>query len=286
MLYKGYSPTKTLKEALSLLAGSERAIPIAGGTDLMVQIHSGRRRDCTLVDIQQIPELKKITRVGDDIAIGAAATYQEIIASELLNECAWLLVEASTMVGASQIQHMGTIGGNIVNASPAGDLLPPLYTLEAKLIIESLGSQRIIPIQDFITGPGCTQLQPGELVREIRFKALPNLVGSSFVKFGLRQSQAISVVSVACIIRTRNEVIEQSRIALGAVGPTVIRCKSAEEMLHGCGGQSCLFDQAGSTARKEAKPIDDIRGSAAFRRYLVQPLVKRALVAAWDRVIG
>ncbi len=283
MLYKAYRIPRALPEAIAILAGEPGARPIAGGTDLMVQLQARTVKARLLVDISRLPELKGISLVAGEIQIGAAVTYQEMLDSPLLRRAAPLLLEASRQVGAAQIQHMGTIGGNLANASPAGDLLPPLYALDAVLCLNGPQGERQLPISAFILGVRRTALQPGELITSIRFKASEAGQGSSFVKFGLRQSQTISVVSVAAWLWVKAGVIHTAAVALGAVAPTVIRVPTAEQVLTGKGGTALLFEQAGEAARGEACPIADIRGSASFRRHLVGPLVQRALQSAWDR---
>jgi CO/xanthine dehydrogenase FAD-binding subunit len=286
MLYKKYRLAHTLDDAIALLSQEPGAVPIAGGTDLMVQLEAKSKKVDLLVDITRIPELNGIHLEGDVVSIGGAVTYQEMIDSELLKRCAPLMVDASHQVGAAQIQHMGTIGGNIANASPAGDILPPLYALDARVRLASPAGMRELPLSEFIKGVRKTTLKPGELISQVRFKALQPNDGSSFIKFGLRQSLAISVVSIACCLKIKDGRINRSAVALGSVAPVVVRSKTAENLLTGQEPSHELFEQAGDAAREDASPIDDIRGSAAFRRYLINPLVQRALRLAWGRVNG
>lgn len=283
MLYKEYRCPKNLPEALALLGSAADARPIAGGTDLMVQLEARTAKAGLLVDISRLPELQEITLSRGQVRIGAAVTYQAIIDSPVVQREAPLLVEASRQVGAAQVQHMGTLGGNIANASPAGDLLPPLYALDARLVLAGPGGERELPVADFILGVRRTALRPAELITAICIPARSSGEGGSFVKFGLRQSQVISVVSVACRLQSLDGVIQAAALALGAVGPTVLRARRAEQLLSGRPAGPLLFEQAGEAARQDACPIDDIRGSAAFRRHLVGPLVQRALQAAWER---
>lgn len=282
MLYKEYLCARTLSEALAWLGEKPGTRPIAGGTDLMVQLQARTAQASRLVDISRLPELKEIRLSNGMVHIGAAATYQAIIDSEILREAAPLLVESSRQVGAAQVQHMGTIGGNIANASPAGDLLPPLYALEAWLTLVSSRGERQQPIREFILGVHRTTLRPGEIITAVHFEALKPGESSSFVKFGLRQSQMISVVSVAARLQAVDGIIRSACIGLGAVAPTVVCSLAAENTLIGKPGSPYLFEQAGDAARRDSSPIDDIRGSAAFRRHLVGPLVQRALQSAWE----
>jgi carbon-monoxide dehydrogenase medium subunit len=280
MPYKEYRCPKSLEEALNTLHKFPKSEAIAGGTDLMIRLQAHNLQVHMLVDISRLPELKGIWQEGNQVFIGAATTYQEMIESQLLLQVAFPLVEASHKVGAAQIQHMGTIGGNIANASPAADLLPPLSILEAKVHLQSVISHRELPIKDFIKGVRKTDLRPGELITRISFPPLSREVGASFVKFGLRQQQAISVVSVSARLLVRNYLIESVGIALGAVAPTVIRSQNAECFLLGKPPSLPVFLDAGNIARTDACPISDIRGSATFRSHLIGALVQRALLSA------
>lgn len=285
MLYRNYHVPVTIEEAVTLLASGNgsRVKPIAGGTDLMIQLREHVLSAETLVDISQIEELKHIRVDGDMLRIGAAVTYAQLKASPEVQRYAYLLAEASRVVGAIQIQNMGTIGGNIANASPAGDTLPCLYVLGAQLTLRSSQGERTVPIKDFIVGVRRTDLQPGEIITEISFKGLPPNAGSSFVKLGLRQSQAISVVDTAAILTVADGKIADVRIACGSVAPTIVFCPSAEGLLKGQSYSDERFEEAANAARQDISPIDDIRGSAAYRRYVTKTLVKEALETAWQR---
>ncbi|MCC6192666.1 MAG: xanthine dehydrogenase family protein subunit M [Anaerolineales bacterium] len=285
MLYKSYHVAHSLSEAIALLAsdGDGSVRPIAGGTDLMLQL---RERPCSaerLVDVGSVPELKRLELQGDVVKIGAAVTYRELIESDLIAQQAYLLHEASRQVGATQIQNMGTIGGNLGNASPAGDLLPCLYALEAIITVASPGGERSLPVADFLRGYRQTDLRPGELIKDITLRALTPDTGSAFVKLGLRQGQAISVVMVAAVLGVRAGRIRRTAIALGAVAPTIVRSIAAETVLLGQRPTADVFDGAAAAARRDIRPIDDVRGTAAYRRHVTRPLVREALTKAWER---
>jgi CO/xanthine dehydrogenase FAD-binding subunit len=281
MHYQQYHLARSLPDAIERLSKDQAARPIAGGTDLMIQIASAQAKVKTLVDISQLEELKQIQQENGTVSIGAAVTYQQIIDSPVLRQAAPLLVEASRRVGAAQIQHMGTIGGNIANASPAGDTLPVLYALDAWLVLESPNGRRVLPLNQFILGVRRTALQPGELITQVCFAGLDaQQTGSAFVKFGLRQSQAISVVSAAVVLQRSNSHIESAAVALGAVAPTAVRSPHAEAALCGQTPSADLFAGAGAACLQDIRPIDDIRGSAAFRRHLAKKIVQRALEKA------
>ncbi len=285
MLYQDFYRPETLQEALGFMAeaGSRRIRPVAGGTDLMLQLKEGVTSADALVDISRVPELQQIREEGDELHIGGAASYTDLIDSPLVRQYAYLLVEASRVVGAPAIQHMGTIGGNLANASPAGDTLPCLVVLEARLTLASVDGQRQVMMSDFMTGVRRTVLQPNELITTISFKKLPATAGSSFAKLGLRESQAISVVDAAAVVYSSEGRIEAARIALGSVAPTIVRAPSAEALLAGAAPDESLLRQAGAAAREDISPISDIRASAPYRLYVTQELVAVALQSAWQR---
>lgn len=286
MLYKNYYRANSLKDVVERLAtaNGEKLRLLAGGTDLMLQLHEGLIEADGLVDIANVAELKIIRHEENTVRLGAAVTYTEMINSQILNRYAPLLVVASKLIGASQIQNMGTAGGNLGNASPAGDTLPCLYALEAEVVLAHAGGERRVPVDRFFHGYREIDLQPEELIQELNFKLLDAHTGSSFVKFGLRKSQAISLVMVATVIQIRQNRITKANVALGAVAPTIVRSPSAEAILVGARPSAKLFSQAGKAAQQDVHPIDDIRASAEFRRHLTGILVSRALKTARDQI--
>ncbi len=285
MLYQKYEMAHHLDEAIQLLNSQNGKIvrPISGGTDLMLQLHDHVLTADVLVDISRVPELRGIKIENNEVVIGAATTYAEIYRSPITLQHAHLLAEASRKIGAVQIQNMGTIGGNIGNASPAADAIPCLYAMKAEVIVCGLNVERKIPIENFHLGYRKLDLNKGELIKEIRFTIPKKGMGSAYYKYGLRKSQAISVVDAAACILIKNGKIEQATIALGAVAPTIIRSHSAEAVLIGQAPSIDLFAKAGEAARSDAHPIDDIRGSAAFRKYLVAVSVSHAIETAFER---
>jgi len=288
MLYQSYHVAHTLEEAVSLLESANGATvrPIAGGTDLMLQLHERLARADVLVDISGVPEIQDIRLSDGTVHVGAAVTYSQILDSAVMKRYAPLLTEASRTVGATQIRNMGTVGGNLGTASPAGDSLPPLYALDASVTLTSSKGERNLPITAFIQGYRRTDLRAGELIKEISFPALPQGAGSVFVKFGLRQSQAIAVVNVSVVLHVRQERVERAAVALGAVAPMVVRSPAVEKLLLGQLLSEDLFEQAGEAVQQDISPIDDVRGSAAFRRHLAGALLREALASARRRSLA
>jgi len=268
-----------LDAALRLLAQAEaRWRVIAGGTDILVQFEH-RVKGLNLLDIGGITELRTIQEDDEAIRIGALASYSDIIRSPLVQRWALSLVEAAREVGGVQIQNMGTLGGNLVNASPAADGVPPLFVLDAQVVLWSVGGERTMSVQEFATGPGQTVIKPDELLTQI---VIPKqqYAGKEitfFNKVGPRKAQTIAKASVAFRGWLQNGQLTHVRIALGAVAPTVIRTPKTESLLMLAPLSEELLLQAGNMAHNECTPIDDVRSTAEYRRKLVRGLLIRNL---------
>lgn len=286
-MYKAYCRAESINSALAALNRTDFKHPvmIAGGTDLLLRLRKGVVKADLLVDISGIRELKRIQLHKDEVCIGAAVTFSEMIESPILQKELPLLVEASRQIGATQIRNMGTIGGNLCTASGAADLVPCLVALDAHLVLVGPQGERRLPIHDFILTNRKTALGPGELLQEIRVRQMPKAASSAFFKMGLRASQAISVVNAAVVLTMNFDTISHAVIVVGGAGPKAIRCREAEKELAGKAPSGDLFKKAGEAALAETSPMDDIRGSAAFREHLVNVLVEKALHLAHTRAI-
>jgi carbon-monoxide dehydrogenase medium subunit len=272
------TPT-TLGEACQMLmqAGSH---PVAGCTDVLPQMRRGRLKAKRLVDLSQLGELKYVEHQNGWIHLGALLTYQELIEQTSLQSSAPALIQAAASIGCLQTRNRGTLGGNLGNASPAGDCLPPLLVMNAEVRLIGPYDERKLPLSDFLLGPGKTALQPGEIIRQVDLEPLPASAETVFLKLGHRQGMAVSVVSAALTIEMDGSgVVKQARIALGAVAPSAMRCPKTEALLVGQAIDELVMAQAGWIAAQECNPIDDVRGSAVYRRHAVQVLVKRGLQA-------
>jgi CO/xanthine dehydrogenase FAD-binding subunit len=271
---------RSLDEALGILHEKPSGLKIiAGGSDVIVQLRDGVIKPSTLLNIVSLKELRYVRKQDDRIHIGALATYNDITASPLTCEYAWPLVEASRQIGAIQLQNTATLGGNLGNASPAGDSLPPLYALDAVVVTRSESGTREIPIEQFFVSYRKTALKPDELIAEVHFKALGDKDCGGYKKLGLREANAISIVDVATVLRGRNsnDTFDEARVALGAVAPTIRRARACEQALvQGPITQEAL-KRAATLATNDAVPIDDIRGSAQYRKDVVASLVYETL---------
>ncbi len=263
-----------LPSALSLMtATGERWMPIAGGTDLMVQYAAGALRARKLMSIARLPELRRIAVSTGEVQIGAGSTYTDLRGNESIAREFPLLAQAAGWVGGIANQNRGTIGGNIVNASPAGDSLPALLAYGAELILVSARGERRVPYATFHTGYKKMELAADELIRAV---CLPRKF-SAYVqhgrKIGTRNAQAVSKIAMAALARLEKGVVADVRIALGSVAPVPIRLTATEQLLTGKSLDPDLMAVAAKTAAGEVKPIDDIRSTARYRAAVVGNLV-------------
>lgn len=278
-MWQNYHSPSTLSEALALLAEhGEDARVIAGGTDLILELERGVRYVPTLVDITRIPGLDSIALDDGMVRLGPLVTHGQAVASRLLVEHAFPLARACWQVGSPQIRNQATIAGNLVNASPAGDTITPLWALGASVTLASRQrGERVLPFEEFFLGVRRTALQPDEMLVSVQFPPLQANERGTFVKLGLRQAQAIALVNVAVVLAFEGNRVSRARIALGSVALTIIRAAEAEESLVGRSLTEETMARAGELAAAAARPIDDIRASAAYRRAMVRVLTGRAL---------
>ena len=273
-----YSP-RTLEEVYRALADPGGRL-VAGGTDVIPQMRDGRFRARRLIDLTRQPDLRFIERYNGRVHIGALTTYAQMIASSLLQTEAPALVQASSVVGSVQTRHRGTLGGNIGNASPAGDTLPPLLILNAQVSLVGVDGERTLPLTDLLRGPGRTAITPHQVIHHVSFERLPDKARMIFVRLGNRRGMGVSVASAAVALQLDSaSVVREARIALGAVAPTAMRCPDAEKALTSQPLTDSLVEEAARIASQECSPIDDVRGTADYRSRAVVHLVRRGLQA-------
>ncbi|HEV2664207.1 MAG TPA: xanthine dehydrogenase family protein subunit M [Blastocatellia bacterium] len=271
------SPTK-LEEVYELLAeGGRRAKIIAGGTDLMVALNAKSLAAEEFIDIWGLNELRGIDDEGETIRIGALTTYTQLIRSPLIQLSVPALVEASLTIGAIQIQNRGTIGGNIVNASPAGDSLPVLLAFDAEVEIGSVRGLRRVSFNNFYTGYRQTVMEPDEIVLAVRLRKLKPNERSFFFKVGTRRAQAISKVVMAVKVGTTGSEINSIGIALGSVAPVVVRAFRTESLLTNAILNATIIEQARRTVSHEITPITDVRSTEHYRRIVTGNALARVL---------
>lgn len=275
-----YRPT-TLDETLALAERLNGNLSIlAGGTDLLVGMKEHRGKHPALIDIKRMPELSAIRAENGSVCLGATATTRAIAASPLVRERFPMLAHALKFLGSMQVGNRATIGGNLCNASPAADGAPPLLVLGASLKLVGKAGARWVPLDEFFVGPKKTIIDH-ELLSEVRIPAAAPDGRGVYHKLGTRNApEDIGIVSAAvyAVPDAEKKAWQEVRIALGAVAPTPIRARCAEERLQGQPiGENIADEAARIAADKDARPITDVRGSAEYRRAMVAVLVKRAL---------
>ncbi len=258
-----------------------RARIVAGATDLILELERGVRRDIEiLIDVTRIPDLDRIWIDEDDIIhLGAMVTHNDCVASKLIRERAYPLARAAWEVGAPQIRNRATVAGNLITASPANDTITPLMALEAWVILASPSGERRVALKEFYTGVRKTVMEPDEMMVEVAFPALDDTQRGTFIKLALRRAQAISVINVATILEIRATKVKSASITLGAVAPTIIHATEAERYLSGKKINAKAIAEAARLAMEASRPIDDIRGSAEYRREMVRVCTARGLTA-------
>ena len=281
-MWNEYHSVNNVAEVFMLLKNNDgKAKIIAGGTDLMLEYERGLHHGKDiLIDISRIPGLDHISKDNNgNIHIGPLATHNQIAASSIIRENALPLAEASWLVGSPQIRNRGTIAGNLVTASPANDTISPLMALGALLVLRSQDNERIVPISKFFTGVRKTVLHNDEMVVDIILQQATTDNRGAFTKFALRNAQAISVVNGSVWITEKNGRIDDAKITLGAVAPTIIFAEEAQDYLIGKNLSKTVINRASDLAALAASPIDDIRSTAVYRRDMVRVVIKRCLNA-------
>jgi len=273
-------------EALAIQADMPAAVPLAGGTDLMVELNFGARRPPALLDLTRISELRHWDIDGSQVRLGAGVTYSRLIA-ELRDKLPGLALAART-VGSPQIRNRGTVGGNLGTASPAGDAHPPLLAAHAEVEIASVTGTRSLPVDQFFTGPKKNALEPGELIAAVRIP-LPS-GPQQFSKIGTRNAMVIAVAAFSLALHPDRQEVGTG---IGSAGPTPRRARQAEKFLAAALAEAGLWESRGrlpdavaadfgDLVAAAADPIDDVRGTAAYRRHGLSVLARRTLAWAWQ----
>jgi CO/xanthine dehydrogenase FAD-binding subunit len=276
---------RTLREALEAKADRPESLVLAGGTDVMVDLNFDRKRPEAILDLTRVPDLRGHTRMNGEVRLGSGATYTHIY-NELAVELPGLTMAART-IGSPQIRNRGTVGGNLGTASPAGDAIPPLLAAGASIEISSARGDRVLPVEEFLVGPKRNALQADELITAI---VVPAARGpQQFSKIGARNAMVIAIATFAVSLDLANKKVTTG---VGSAGPVVFRATEAEDFINdrltGAGSwqsQASIPDETlkrfGALVANQATPIDDVRGSAAYRRHALGVLAGRSLKWAW-----
>lgn len=273
--------SKTVEEACSLLSKHKgKAKVIAGGTDLLPAMRNREVTPAYIINVRSIPNLDYIHYTdAEGLKIGALATLYDIESSPIIREKFPMVADAAAKIGTPQVRNMGTIGGNLCNAAPSADTAPPLIGLEAKAKINGPNRERVIALEEFFIGPGENALQADEILTEIQIPNPPPHTQGVYLKLPARTMVDLAVVGVAVVVTLadKERSIVDAKIVLGAVAPTPVRARQAEDIIRGKAISRELIEKAAEAAAGEAKPISDLRGSASYRKEMVNTLTKRAI---------
>ena len=277
---------RSLDEAVRHLAADPALVPAAGCTDLMVRGPEALHQLDRVIDLLAVPELRGIREVDGGLEIGATTTFSEIGRSSAVRAAFPALAAAAGQIGGWQIQNRATLGGNLANASPAGDSLPVLLALDAVVVAAGAGGPREIPYAELHTGYRQTALKPGEIVVRVRLPYLPAGSVQAFRKVGTREAQAISKVVVALAGRVKDGRIADLRLAAGSVAATPVRLRAAEDAVRGLPPGPEAAALAGRAAAQEVTPIDDVRSTADYRRFVLERVVRRMMLGMGPHLPG
>ena len=282
-----YEAPQSVAQAVGLIATDPEASIIAGGTDLLVQFRGGMKRPSAFIDVKRIPELVSIALDGSGLRLGAATAAAEICEHPEIRRLWPGLVEAVHLIGSTQIQGRGTVGGNLCNASPAADTTCALIVNRAQCVIAGPHGQRTVAVEDFCTGPGKTVLQTGELLVELRLPRPGPRTADAYLRLIPRTEMDIAVAGagVSLTLDVRG-LCTDARVAIGAVAPKALLVPAAAEALIGTSVDRAAVSRAAEAASAAARPIDDKRGTVAYRRKVVGVLTSRAVAIAVDLAKG
>ena len=283
-----YHRPKTLEEACQLLEQCINCAPIAGGTDVLVEIKKGLRHNDEIVSLKEIAELKLLNKDKNNLYIGAGVTHNEVKKSLIIKENFSALSEAASNIGTEQIRNTGTVGGNLCTGASCCDMAPVLIAYNADVEIASSTKRRVVSLKDFFIHHKETSLAKGEIMTKIIVPIPKSGQGVSFLKFGLREAASISVASVSVRINSDGDVCTDSCVVIGAVAPTPRISSKAIEVLNNKKitdliNNEEMLKSIGEASAKDSLPLDDLRGSAKFRKQLVNILTQRAVVTAAKR---
>ena len=280
-----YERPESLDSALELMGNlRDKAKIIAGGTDLLPLLHEDVLSPTHIVDISSLTELNFIRKEEKIIRIGAATKMRTIEQCDVVRREIPMFADAAQLIGEIGVRNIATLGGNLANASPAGDTAPPLLVLDASATIRNRKTERTVRIEDFFVHVKKTILQPDELLTEIKIPIPPRDTGAAFLRLAKRGGNIISVVSAAALMSLDNGVCKTVRIAMGSVAPTPIRIPTAERVLEGSKPTDVKIREAAEKTKDSIKPISDVRASAEYRKETSAAIVRRALEQAYTRM--
>ncbi len=285
MTVASFVSATSVDDAVAAMAAGAR--PVAGGTDLVVGSRQGKAPlPASLVAIDRVADLRGISELDGALRLGALATHEEIAAHTLVRERFTALADASAIVGSHATRAHGTIGGNLMNASPAMESGGPLMCLGASVMLTSPRGSRWIPVSDLCTGPGSTVAQPDELLVAVDVPAPAEGTGSCYVRLEYRRQMEIAVVGATAAVTIADGQVADARVAITALAPTIRRVPEAEDALVGSDGGDAAVAAAAAAAAAGSAPISDVRASEAYRRAMAEVIARRAIAGALARARG
>ncbi len=274
-----YHKASTVDEAIALLAQNPQAIPIAGGTDVLVRLHQQHPDYRHLVDIHDVPELKSISIEPDgSIIIGSGATFTDLMASKAITSNIPVLAEGASWVGGQQVRNMATIGGNISNGAPSADSAAPLLVLNAEVILKGPQGIRQLPLHDFYQGPSRVDLQQAEIMTALRIAPDDYQCWfGSYYKYAMRDAMDIATIGCAAACRLESQRVAELRLAYAVAGPTPLRCWKTEEKAKGAVADRTLLQMVSASVLADLRPRESWRAPKAFREQIIKTLAERVL---------
>lgn len=282
---QSYTAVDTIEDALAALAAGAR--PVAGGTDLVVGARQGKAPlPDSLVAIHQVAELRSVSVDGDNLRLGALTTHEEISEHPLMLERLTALADASAIVGSHATRVQGTVGGNLMNASPAMELGGPLMCFGAAVTLRSQAGERSVAVAELFAGPGKTIADAGELLTEVTVPLPPAATGSCYARLEYRQQMEIAVVGASAVVSFAGDRVEAAKVAITALAPTIRLVPEAAAALIGSDGGRAAAELAAHAAAEASEPISDVRASEPYRRAMAAVLARRAISTAVARARG
>lgn len=280
-----YHKASTVDEAVALLSQNPEAIPIAGGTDVLVRLHGHNPDYRHLVDIHDVAELKNVTMEPDGtIVIGSGVTFSELTRSSIISTYLPVLVEGGSSIGGPQVRNVATIGGNLCNGAPSADAAPPLLVLNARVELKGPDGVRLLPLHEFYQGPGQVDRKSGEIMTCLRISQDDYKGWSAhYYKYAMRGAMDIATIGCAAACKLNDNKVTGIRLAFGVAGPTPLRCRRTEEKAQGRVADQALLDFVSASVLGELRPRDSWRASKDFREQIIKTLSERVLQEALNR---
>jgi carbon-monoxide dehydrogenase medium subunit len=284
--FKYHEPASLVEACQMVQAFGEQGALLAGGTDLLVKMKNRELKPENIISLTELEEINQISHIDQQYSIGAGCTISQIEASVAIRSIFPALASGAGHLGSPAVRNMGTVGGNIMTASPAADMPPALIAYGANIRLKSKDQERFLPLEKIFCRPGITHIKKGEILADIHIDVPPETSGAGFFKLGTRKAMQISIINGACYfaLNAENGNIETARIVLGAVAPIPVRALSAENILLGQKPCTELFEEAGEAAARDCSPIDDLRGSADYRKDMVGVLTTRTLETVLEQI--